>query len=245
MLPPELWSIIIDAVLDESQHPYRYCTPSTFPQYQTRLNFADKIEEFWSSDDWKAIQLVCRTWNHLAGPRPHVYIRRFPLDVSGNKRFTGFQGISSIVVDREADKEAVIQHLSTETAIIHGLMTLVLDYRGMDIVLGSPQSFSNLRCLSVASILSRGPFWSIIQDHFAQLVSLTVRGFAGFEVGTYTLKNVEFLDVGIWRQMRLSCPSLRHLALLRGDPAAVAAFLEEHGYLLESLSMCHALAAQL
>ncbi|KAG8752177.1 hypothetical protein FRC14_007270 [Serendipita sp. 396] len=81
-LPPELWGIIIDFVLDEVRHPYRYCTPATFLEYQSRFALTGKLENDTTLDNWKHIRLVCRTWTGLAGSQPHVNIKRVALGIT-------------------------------------------------------------------------------------------------------------------------------------------------------------------
>ncbi|KAG8864177.1 hypothetical protein FRC20_010327 [Serendipita sp. 405] len=80
ILPPELWKSIIDSIIDEIRHPYRYCRPATFPQYHARFSLADKLENDTTLEDWKSIRSVCWAWKQFAGPQPYLHLRHFQQD---------------------------------------------------------------------------------------------------------------------------------------------------------------------
>ncbi|KAG8752180.1 hypothetical protein FRC14_007273 [Serendipita sp. 396] len=105
----------------------------------------------------------------------------------------------------------------------------------LDTLLKNPSSFCNVRCLSLPNVKGDGSFWQELQDGYPQLVSLTIRQYAGGDTGRYTFENLEILDISIWKSFRLSCPSLKHFAFRYGCTPPIAEFLMEHGHQLESL----------
>ncbi|KAG8815406.1 hypothetical protein FRC17_000727 [Serendipita sp. 399] len=234
-LPPELWKIIIDAVIDEVRHPYRYCTPATFPQYRARFRLADKFDTNSALEDWKTVRSVCRTWRQLAGPRPHLSLRQYRTNMSKEE----FSGGSSITIERSPPGELIMQNLVANPAHSHGVTTLIFTHARhhlvLDTVLDNPSSFPNLRCLSLVSTRSRRPFWEAIQDGYPRLVSLTIKQYSGDYSGYYRLPNVEILDLDSWGEFRLSCPSLKHFAIRHRRNDLVTEFIMEHGHQLESI----------
>ncbi|KAG8782879.1 hypothetical protein FRC15_006131 [Serendipita sp. 397] len=233
-LPPELWGIVINFVVDEIRHPYRYCTPATFPQYQARFFLAGRLEKDSTLDDWKSVRLVCRTWKELAGSQPHAKIRRQQLESTTGS----LDEVSSIIVNFTATTQAEMRNFLLPPAISSTLTTIIFgpDYTqyGVDILLDNPSAFRTVRCLSLPSAGFRRQFWQELQDGYPQIVSLTIRNFVGNGRGRYTFENLEILDVNAWGIFRLSCPSLKHFSCRYDCSEPVAEFLREHGHQLES-----------
>ncbi|KAG8782881.1 hypothetical protein FRB91_002306 [Serendipita sp. 411] len=236
ILPLELWKLIIDYIIDEIRHPYRYCTAATFPQYQARFNLADKIEKDPTLGYWKSIRSVCRTWRQLAGHQPHLFLQRVPKD---DTRQEMSKAAFSAIVHGNNQERAIMQSLVLDPSLSHKLTTLILSQdahrHGIDVVLENPSSFPNLRCLSVVSTRTRQPFWEAIQNGYPQLVSLTIRNYVGNSGGAYKLNHLEILDLDSWMHFRLSCPSLKHIAVRNGRGGPLTEFLMEHGHHIESI----------
>ncbi|KAG8790604.1 hypothetical protein FRC16_000805 [Serendipita sp. 398] len=236
ILPPELWKIVIDLLIDEIRHPYRYCTPTTFPQYQVRFNLADKLEKDPTLEDWKNIRSVCWAWRELAGPQPTLYLRHFQQDALNE---AAFKDISTILIHSQLEEDIILEALVQYPAICRNLTTLVFGENTydltLDILFDNSSSFPSLRCLSISNTVCNRRFWQAIQDEYPQLISLTLRQNLSDFAGTYALQNLEMLELQIWGDFQLSCPSLKHLAVNQGRTEKVVKFLMEHGDQLESL----------
>ncbi|KAG8826488.1 hypothetical protein FRC18_010057 [Serendipita sp. 400] len=236
-LPPELWSIIIDFILDEIRQPYQYCSPEKFPRYQARLSEADHLEEDSDLEGWRNIRSVCRTWRRLAGPRPHVNVMRVHADLSTGE--STFKGASSMLFHKQVDEQLIFGTLVRNPALTSHLTTIIFSedrhWHGIDALLDNPSSFPRLRCLSLLSTRSRRPFWRRLEEGYPQLVSLTIRQYVCGDEGQYTLENLEILDISSWRDLELSCPSLKHLSIRQACTDTVIEFLMKHGDQLESL----------
>ncbi|KAG8831985.1 hypothetical protein FRC18_005676 [Serendipita sp. 400] len=236
ILPPELWKSIIDSIIDEIRHPYRYCRPATFPQYHARFSLADKLENDTTLEDWKSIRSVCWAWKQFAGPQPYLHLRHFQQDAPNEDTL---KGISSILIGNQLEGYTVLNTLAQYPAICRNLTTLVFGednyYRTLDILFDNSSSFSSLRCLSINNTVCHRQFWQAIQDKYPRLISLTIHQYSGGLVGNYTLKYLEILALPMWGDFQLSCPSLRHLAVRHGRTEQVMEFLIEHGNQLESL----------
>ncbi|KAG8844765.1 hypothetical protein FRB91_002337 [Serendipita sp. 411] len=239
ILPPELWRIILDFILDEIRHPYLYCTPASFPQLQARLYYADMLEEDSKIDDSKRIRSVCRMWWELAGPRPHRRLSHLPS--FNSKERSMLKGTSSILFCTPFDEKTLFGRIAHDSTFSRNLTTIIFGedhpYEWVDLLFAEPLSFPNLRCLSLLSVRSSLPFWEIIQTGFPQLTVLTLRSIVPDQPKRYTLKNLEVLDVATMKHLRLSCPSLKHLSIRHGDTSAITDFLVEHSQQLESLSL--------
>ncbi|KAG8754671.1 hypothetical protein FRC14_004846, partial [Serendipita sp. 396] len=74
-LPIELWAMIIDLIVIPLRHPYLYCEPETFPQYDNLLSTIALSDQFPFLDDWKRVSAVCKEWKHLAGVKPCLFLR--------------------------------------------------------------------------------------------------------------------------------------------------------------------------
>ncbi|KAG8826491.1 hypothetical protein FRC18_010060 [Serendipita sp. 400] len=236
VLPPELWRIILDFILDEIRHPYLYCTPESFPQLQARLYYADMVEEDSKIDDWKKIRSVCRMWRELAGPRPHCRLSHLS-SIDSNM----LRGTSSILFNKDLHETGLFERIAHDSTFSRNLTTIIFGdehpCEWVDLLFSDPSAFPNLRCLSLLSARSNLPFWEVIQIGFPQLTALTIRYFAPDQPRHYTLKNLEFLDVATMKPLRLSCPSLKHLSIRHGGTSAIMDFLTEHGPQLESISL--------
>ncbi|KAG8751028.1 hypothetical protein FRC14_008188 [Serendipita sp. 396] len=236
-LPIELWSIIIDFILDEMRHPYWYCRPGDFPEYKARFNAADTLKGGLELEDWKIIRLVCRTWKQLAGPQTLLHLTDTPRDIS--TRHDVFKGAIRILSHGRTTERCMLRNVARDITISPNLTTIILgEYRNwesVEVLLDNPSSFPNLRCLSLLSTRCRRPFWKCIEDGYPQLVSLTIRYFVDGITGDYTLKNLEILDTTFWRGFRLSCPSLKHCSIRYGCTDSVMEFFVEHGHQLESI----------
>ncbi|KAG8809898.1 hypothetical protein FRC19_004919 [Serendipita sp. 401] len=234
-LPPELWGMVIDLVLDEIRNPYLYCSPKTFSQLQMRLFHTENLERDSILDDWKRARSVCRTWRRLAGPCPHFLIKE-----TLPRKFQIREKPSSIFIGGSPKQKAIMERLIQDPSIGHKLTTLafglVLIHQtgAVDLLLDQSSIFPNLRCLAFADAASQQPFWRGIQDGFPKLVSLTVRRHRQSFGGLYTLDNLQLLDVEAWRGFQLSCPSLKHLCISGGSSLATEEFLHSHSHQLES-----------
>ncbi|KAG8782880.1 hypothetical protein FRC20_011071 [Serendipita sp. 405] len=235
-LSPELWGIVIDFVLDEIRHPYRYCTPTTFPHYQARFSLIDKQDKDSTLDDWKSIRLVCRTWRGLARSEPHINLRPVPSD---RTKAEVLNGASSVIIRTGNTPQTKLRTLLLHTARSSNLTTVAFSsdchQDGAAILLNNPSEFPNVRCLSLLSTSGIRPFWQALQDGYPQLVSLAIRYYRGEEMGHYMFKYLESLDINLWTSFRLSCPSLKHFAFHYACTEPMVEFLKEHGHHLQSL----------
>ncbi|KAG8827171.1 hypothetical protein FRC18_009923 [Serendipita sp. 400] len=231
-IPTELWAMIIDFIVVPLRHPYLYCKPETFPQYDDLLwnvNTSDKIPFM---EDWKRIRAVCKGWKYLAGPNPWFFFKERPwADYPEIPQSTSIVFISS----------GVNEHLSMER-IAHlkgNLTTLALgshtyDTNALDILFENPSTFPNLQCLSVYSTQTIRPFWQVLQDEFPNLISLTVRSYSRGTSVVCVLKKLEILSICSFGGFRLVCPSLKHLHIRSSRWYTESLLLKEHSQQLQS-----------
>ncbi|KAG8847936.1 hypothetical protein FRB91_011295 [Serendipita sp. 411] len=234
-LPIELWAMIIDLIVIPLRHPYLYCEPETFPQYDNLLSTIALSDQFPFLDDWKRVSAVCKEWKHLAGVKPCLFLKEEPcpgVPESDIHRATPSVFIYGRVNECLAMKR--IAHLK------ENLTTLALGYNtqwgaeALDILLDDPSMFPNLRCLSLGSNRTTRPFWKVIQDEFSNLVSLTIR-YGGYgKPGVYVLKKLEILSIYTLDGFQLVCPSLKHLHIHYTKGHAADDFIMEHGHQLQS-----------
>ncbi|KAG8847934.1 hypothetical protein FRB91_011293 [Serendipita sp. 411] len=228
-LPKELWGIIIDLIVIPLRHPYLYCEPETFPQYQTVLWNVDTSNKIPLLEDWKRVRVVCKEWKQLAGVKPCVFLKEIGPNIHEATSSVFIHGMGSPGLSMER-----IAHLRENlTTLALGFNTSA-DTNATDIVLENPSVFPNLRCLSVGSTRTKRPFWKVIQDEFPNLVSLTIRLNVYGEPGRYVLKKIEILSLLLLDGFQLVCPSLKHLHFYSANSVAAHQFITAHGYLLRS-----------
>ncbi|KAG8819588.1 hypothetical protein FRC17_010385 [Serendipita sp. 399] len=229
--------MIIDLIVAEIRHPYRYVRSDTFPLFQIRHYYGDNLDKDTEPDDWKNIRTVCRTWRQLAGPQPHVLLR----NTSSASKGVMPKGASSLFVDQDLDERTFVRRLIQSPTTCFNLTTLAFSYRtapnsdATEVLLDNPSLFPNLQSLSLWSIRTKRPFWKILQDDFPQLIALSVRYYVGNCAGPHTLWRLEILDINAWRGVQLSCPSLKHLSIRSGLSDEAQQFVQEHSHQLESL----------
>ncbi|KAG8849357.1 hypothetical protein FRB91_010025 [Serendipita sp. 411] len=228
-LPTELWAMIIDLVLVGVRHPFLFCEPETFPQYQTILWNVDTSNKIPFLEDWKRVRAVCEEWKQLAGVKPYVFLKGLGPDIPNATSSVFIHCLENPALSMER-----ITHLK------ENLTTLALGFStpagndATDILLDNPSMFPNLKCLSVGSSRTKRPFWKVIEDKFPNLISLTVRLDVYGEPGRYVLKKLEILSIFSLEGFQLVCPSLKHLHLYAASSVAVHEFIMEHGHQLES-----------
>ncbi|KAG8846771.1 hypothetical protein FRB91_000479, partial [Serendipita sp. 411] len=127
-----------------------------------------------------------------------------------------------------------IAHLRENLTTLALWRNTIPNVDAVDILLGDPSMFPNLRCLSVHSSRTKHPFWKVIQDRFPNLVSLFVRLDAYGAPGRYILKNIEILGIYTLAGFQLECPSLKHFHVSLAKSTAVRDFIMEHGHQLRS-----------
>ncbi|KAG8827168.1 hypothetical protein FRC18_009920 [Serendipita sp. 400] len=234
-LPTELWAIIIDLIVVPLRHPYLYCEPETFPQYDELLMNVDTSDKIPFLEDWKRVRAVCNEWMHLAGVNPCFFFKGGP---GASPPFpTVHQSTSTVFIYSKANTRLAMERIAH---LKENLTTLALglnpwNTNPVDILLENPSIFPNLRCLSIYSSRSKRPFWQVIQDEFPDLISLTIHHDTYEQPGRYVLKSLEILSISRIDRVQLVCPSLKHLRLRSTtNPAAELEFIKEHGHQLQS-----------
>ncbi|KAG8847360.1 hypothetical protein FRB91_011860 [Serendipita sp. 411] len=168
-LPTELWAMIIDLVLVGVRHPFLFCEPETFPQYQVLLWNVDTSNKIPFLEDWKRVRAVCEEWKRLAGVKPYVFLKGLGPDIPN--------ATSSVFIHCLENPRLSMERI---THLKENLTTLALGFStpagndATDILLDNPSMFPNLKCLSVGSSRTKRSFWKVIQDKFPNLISLTL-----------------------------------------------------------------------
>ncbi|KAG9053041.1 hypothetical protein FS842_008763 [Serendipita sp. 407] len=228
-LPTELWAMIIDLIVIPLRHPYLYCEPETFPQYKELLwniNTSNKIPFL---EDWKRVRAVCKEWKHLAGVKPHVFLKGLGPDIHEATSSAFIHCLENPGLSMER-----IAHLRENLTTLALGSNTSAGTTATDILLENPSMFPNLRCLAVVSTRTKRPFWKVIQDEFPNLVSLTVRLNVYGDSGRYVLKKIEILSLLNLSGFQLVCPSLKHLHFHSISLVGTQQFITAHGHLLES-----------
>lgn len=244
-LPPEVWKIVFDHLLDHITSPYHYCTAESFPSYriQTRLIARNNVDE----SDWRRIRLVCRAWAALAGPR-RVLSRVTRTDVLTH----GATMLRCVIYDpfdtylfQVVDAPEASQWLTTVSIMEHAHRKSPNQPSAISLLLKAGSAvFPNVRSLSLFPSTSDSEdhvphFWSLLESGFPLLVSLSLGySFRGRLSENTTFPLLEILDMASTSISRsseftISLPSLKHLSISRviGSDRV----LEDHAHQLESL----------
>ncbi|KAG8804790.1 hypothetical protein FRC16_000044 [Serendipita sp. 398] len=239
-LPVELWRIILELALREVRDSYKFCSYKTFSQLQSSLRDPDCPHVSPLIEVWKIVRLVCRTWRRLAGPQFHLVANSPEMQLKG--------GIEEIVVRGGIDQLATLLNFSNYRTQFTQLTALVLCDgdpgntkvdAAISFLLDRAVLIKSLRALSIAPRSPPTGFWGKLQRAFPDLVTLSVAHPINQSTMIFSMRQLEVFDFKLWqnryhRDVKISLPSLKHLALRGPYQPSMNDFIIKHGHQLES-----------
>lgn len=236
-LPPELWALILEYIVEASYADYKYCNSHSFPIYQARHLWPNTVDDKeWATllQDCSNVRLVSREWAAIT--------RSFRTVTFKDQRREEMQGMKKLVIKyNERDLNTNITR-----GVTSSLRELILfryrqdnlptDHSGAVIdLLDNSHEFPNLRSLSIASSHVPPNFCTRLEQGFPLLVSLTLVHRVDQPV-SLSLPRLEILDICWQMHINLALPSLKHCGFRRfRQMESIKPFLRSHGERLESL----------
>jgi hypothetical protein len=243
-LPPELWMMIFDIVIEEGIIRLDHCDHNTFPYDHVFLSPGQDHHRFYGS--YHRLRLVCRSFNALLGTRLyydlHTSSFSFPASTKalripayGRPHEPTFQ---QLLVDASRREQLVCLEVSCYISTSSNLPNLSTLFRAAD-----ERALPNIQRLAL-SLLENNflhaefSFWTRLHRAFPNLVTLSIRVDDGYIVLTdnteVTFETLEILrlagDIG-YSDCRF--PRLRHISF--DDCSNHELETLEHSLQLESL----------
>jgi hypothetical protein len=177
-LPPELWIMIFDIVIEDGIVRLDQCDRDTFPYNYVSLSPGQDRYRFYRS--YHRLRLVCRSFNALLGTRPYcdLFTSSFPLPASIRAlRIPAFDGSNEpafrqLLVDASRCERLVCLEVFCYNSTSSNLPNISNLLQA-----GDGRAFSNVRRLAVSFLENtflhaEFSFWTRLRRAFPQLVTL-------------------------------------------------------------------------
>lgn len=250
-LPPEIWLIIFEMIMEPTLAPYKYCTSDTFPRYRVdHAPYADaeyqqatvEQQSPRHTDAWLRLTLVCSTWANIIGPCPHMQatgdiygwrrgIRSVAWCYSISQHLAPLKGLTQFPHAIDQLTSLYIKNTHHHNGSLHPLEPLVRYL----------PKLPALQYLRIDSERETSGTWAILEDRFPNLVSLSVLN-CSVPLRRVTFPRLEILsirdDVAFKSDLplNLKLPRLKHCAI-KVPKLDTHQFFVDHGHQLESLTI--------
>lgn len=244
-LPPEIWIIILDMVIEDSILPSLGCSVFDFPKFVRDC----QIDQSRPNEEWERLRLVCRLWSVLLNPHgasdlPDL-LHKPHLRLDSPSRLLSAIGVRSFSLADTSEwpiAEFKPYPLNIDIlSITRNVVSISIGSSGsfeaktafLDFIFSYSVYFPNIRALAIRAWESLVPeFWKRLQEAFPRLTALQIQG-PYYAHGEITLPNLEVLILDLVIAPEFNFPSLKHLWI--HNSSAEFPLLFNHGRTLESL----------
>lgn len=236
ILPPEIWTCILEYVFEPSYADYKRCNSFYYPTYQARHLWPKTLgdeEQRQLAVECENARLVCKAWAEIT--------RSFRVVIFKDQGLEELQGVRKMVIKYNKKDLHTVLEMSKATSSLRDLVlygddrTVVSYIEAIDTLLDNSDRFPHLRSLSIASFQAPNNFWNRLNGAFPFLDSLTLMYQVG-QPGSVSFTQLQILDI-IWdSNITFNLPSLKHCSIrILRSMKSISPFLLAHGGCLQSL----------
>jgi hypothetical protein len=233
-LPPELWTMIIELVLEDNVDPQTICDYSNFLQLRQHLRSPKTHPPIFNS--WNNIRLISQAFKVLAGPSPYLFMKKDDIIVPRSARavyITSGPNSLSRLLDVRCSTHQIV---ALDTA--NGFIRNSNDERS-SAFLRYAAVLPNLRSLTLHLLSDSNEisFWGRLNEAFPSLTCLVLTGrIRAAAEEDVVFEKLEILDIDCQLPpFGVQFPALRHASLKFYEADQVAGWYDLESLLVRNM----------